>query len=191
MILLSLARAAPPDVPQARDGSRGAVEVPALNRKVLAFAREHLGRKVANGECTSLAIEAYRSAGARRFRLDGRDGNYVWGRPVASFRESIPGDVVQFRDAVYRGKTRLPRGRWRSWRESYPHHTAVIADVREEGRRITLLHQNIGPEDATDAEKKVVRETTLRSDSLQKGGQVWIYRPIPLEEPESSRAAPP
>ena len=34
--------------------------LPPLNEKVVGFAREHVGKKVDNGQCTSLAIEALR-----------------------------------------------------------------------------------------------------------------------------------
>ena len=35
---------------------------------------------------TALVVEAFRKAGARRFPLRDPDGDFVWGRPVASFR---------------------------------------------------------------------------------------------------------
>ena len=155
---------------------------PPMNLAVVGFAREHLGEAVGNGECTSLAIEALRFSGARRIPVDARrNGDYVWGRPIDSFRESSPGDVVQFRDAVFRGKRYVSRGRWVSWRQSYPHHTAIVAEVRENGRVILLLHQNVAADGTSEAAKRVVTETTIRPESLQKGGKFWIYRPIPTE----------
>ena len=158
-------------------------EVPPLNRKVVAFARVRIGRTVGNGECTTLAVEALRSAGAGGRPLNRGDGDYVWGRPVDSFREALPGDVVQFRDAVFQGKLRVTSRRSVSWRYSYPHHTAIIAEVRERGRVVALLHQNVGPDNVSDAARKVVSETTIRPDSLQKGGKVWIYRPLSRDSP--------
>jgi hypothetical protein len=157
-------------------------EVPGLNRKVVTFAREHVGRKVGNGLCTSLASEALRFAGARP-PLWNPDGDFVWGRPVGSFREAMTGDVLQFRDAVFQGKRWVTKRRWESWSHTYPHHTAIVADVRERGRVVTVLHQNIGPAGTTDERKQVVSETTIRPESLQKGGKVWIYRPVPPEDP--------
>jgi hypothetical protein len=155
-----------------------ALALPPLNQKVLEFARGNLGKQVGNGECTVLAVEAFKHAGARRFRLLKDDGDYNWGRPVDSFREALPGDVLQFRDAVFEGKRWVTRTRWETWRHNYPHHTAIVAEVNEGGRLVTMLHQNIGPNGASDTEKKVVKETSLRPDSLQKGGKVWIYRPV-------------
>jgi hypothetical protein len=150
---------------------------------VVAFAREHVGRKVGNGLCTSLAVEALRSAGARATVRDPGDGDFVWGRPVGAFREALPGDVVQFRNAVFQGKRWVTKRRWESWSYTYPHHTAIVADVRERGRVVTMLHQNIGPDGTAVEKKQVVSETTIRPESLQKGGKVWIYRPEPPDDP--------
>ena len=155
-----------------------------LNRAVAAFARAQLGKAVGNGECTTLAVEALRSAGARRPPRDPRgDGDFVWGRPVGLFRDAQPGDVVQFRDAVFQGKQYVSKRRWITWRQSYVHHTAIIGAVREDGRVIILLHQNVGDDGASEAAKRIVTETTLRPESLQKGGKVSIYRPTPLSDP--------
>src|SRR6187431_854197 len=58
--------------------------VPVLGREVLAFCSRHLGLKVGDGQCATLAVQALASTGARGM---GRDfpnrGDYVWGRPVA------------------------------------------------------------------------------------------------------------
>ena len=74
--------------------------IPPLNQKVLEFARDRLGEKVADGQCLSLAVEPLRYAGAKRCPFD-PSGDYVWGRPVASFKEALPGDILQFRNAVF------------------------------------------------------------------------------------------
>ncbi len=158
-------------------------EVPELNRQVVAFVRAHVGQKVGNGECTLLAVEALKAAGARARPLNRGGGDYVWGRAVDSFREALPGDVLQFRDAVFQGKRYVSSRRWVSWRNEYPHHTAIVASVRERGKVVVVWHQNIGAADADEAERKIVTETTLRPDSLQKGGKVWIYRPIAKDAP--------
>ena len=174
-VLASALGADPPTKPQAK---AAAPALPPLNAKVLAFARENLGEKVLDGQCTSLARAALRAAGARRFPFEG-GGDFVWGEPVPSFREALPGDVLQFRDAVFQGKRWISKRRWISWRQEYPHHTAVVAEVRERGNVVVVLHQNVGPNDAPDSEKKVVQEGTIRTNSLAEGGKVWIYRPVP------------
>jgi hypothetical protein len=176
----------------ARSGTPGepSAVLPPLNQKVLQFALAKLGSQVGNGECTTLALEAFKHAGARRFRFQGSEGDYVWGRPIDSFRAALPGDVLQFRDAVFEGKRWINKRRWESWKHEYPHHTAIVAEVRDSGRVVAMLHQNIGPDDAPDAEKKLVQETIIRPESLRKGGRVRIYRPISLDEPQPPDGTP-
>jgi len=159
-------------------------ELPPLNQKVAEFAESHRGQKVGDGICVTLAVEALKSAQAKRYPLHGRDGDYVWGRRVDDFKDTLPGDILQFRDAEFKGKKFVTRRRWISWHESYPHHTAIVSGTKEGGKVLTILHQNVGPKDADDAVKQIVQEGTLRIDSLQKGGWVRIYRPVePADTP--------
>jgi hypothetical protein len=152
--------------------------LPALNEKVVEFARAQKGKKVGDGSCLTLAVAALKDSGAKVFPLNRPDGNYVWGSPVETTRDALPGDILQFRDAEFQGKRWVTRRRWVSWHETYPHHTAIVSGVAEGGKVITVLHQNVGGPGVEEDEKKVVREATLRMDSLQKGGSVWIYRPV-------------
>jgi|GEM_PF-2854729 len=154
--------------------------LPDLNQKVLEYARDHLGTKVGDGSCVTLAVKALAEAGARRFPLGRSDGDYVWGDPIDSFRNALPGDILQFRNAVFQGKKRYPRGRWVSWHDSYPHHTAIVSQVNDGGKTVAILHQNVGRKGANDEAKKIVQEWSLKPDSLQKGGWVRIYRPLPV-----------
>jgi hypothetical protein len=160
-------------------------DIPALNRKVVQFAESQRGKKVGDGICITLAVEALKSANAKRFRLDRADGDYIWGRPVDDFKDALPGDILQFRDAEFKGKKFVTRRRWISWHETYPHHTAIISRSSEGGKVLSILHQNIGPKGADEDTKQVVQEGTIRVDSLQKGGWVKIYRPI---DPSGSEA---
>ena len=181
LILLShgvLSSAGPPS-------KKEAPELPPLNASVLEYARDHLGKKVTNGQCTSLAVEALREARAKRFPMSGTEGDFVWGRRVESFNDALPGDVLQFRDVVFKGKRALSNYRTLTWREDYPHHTAIIVDVKEHGKVVKILHQNTGRDDKSDAEKMIVQEGTLRLDALQPGGKIWIYRPVSVGEPST------
>ena len=157
-------------------------EVPPLNARIVAYCKSQLGKKVKNGECTSLATESLKEAGAKRFPSVG-DGDYVWGRSIESFRDALPGDILQFRDAVFKGKRALSKYRTLSWVENYPHHTAIVSEVKERGKFVKILHQNYGPDESSAAEKMVVQEATLHPDALQPGGKVWIYRPVAPDEP--------
>jgi hypothetical protein len=159
---------------------------PPLNQKVLEFAHERIGKKVADGQCTSLAVEALRYAGAKRYPFEPR-GDFVWGRPVASFKEALPGDILQFRNAVFQGKRSISSRRWVSWHYEYPHHTAIVLEVRERGRVVAILHQNVGAHDTDDADKQVVQEASIRPESLQAGGSVAIFRPVARDDGEIRR----
>jgi hypothetical protein len=151
--------------------------LPPLNAKVVEFANAQRGKKVGDGSCITLAIRALANAGAKRFPLHRADGDYEWGRRVDRLEDALPGDVLQFRDAEFKGKKRLPGRRWISWHQTYSHHTAIVSGVGEGGKVLTILHQNVGPEGADEATKRIVQEGTLRIDSLQKGGWVRAYRP--------------
>jgi hypothetical protein len=156
--------------------------LPDLNAAVLGFARERVGKKVGDGECTALARAALRAAGARsRFGPYGPDADFAWGLLVATLTPRdhpaagiLPGDVVQFRDARFVTRTRT-RTATRTKTRTYPHHTAIVAAVA--GRAVTVLHQNVGLDGWTDAQKKVVQEETLRLDDLRQG-TLWVYRPV-------------
>lgn len=168
-VCLGLFGAAPP---------KSAEPLPELNQKVVAFARDSLGKKVGDGSCSTLAVYALRHAEAQSFPFDGSNGDFVWGTEVKSSSDALPGDIIQFRDIVFKGRKNLPGGRWMSWMNTFPHHTAVVAGVRNGGKVVAILHQNVGPQDADDSVKKIVQEGTLRMVELQKGGSMRFFRPV-------------
>ncbi len=154
--------------------------VPPLNARVLRFAQDQLGRKVGDGQCTSLAVEAYQHAGASLSRPFEPDGDFVWGEFVEKAPDVLPGDVLQFRDAVFKSRQRRTvRGRATiEIREHvFPHHTAIVEESRDGGRVLVILHQNTGPDDATDAERMIVQRETLRMSEL-KSGTIRAYHPV-------------
>ena len=105
-----------------------------LNEKVVEFARDRRGQKVGDGSCLTLATAALRASGGKVFPFNRPDANYIWGDLVESPRDALPGDIVQFRDAEFKGKTWVTRRRWVSWHQNYPHHTAIVSDVAEKGQ---------------------------------------------------------
>jgi hypothetical protein len=154
-------------------------DVPELNRKVLEFARNNLGKKVGDGECATLAARALRKAEARRSSTS-RDGGYVWGKLVRTVTpgthltgDVLPGDILQLRGAVFAGKAG-----GNTYEFTYALHTAIVAAVKDDGKVVKVLHQNAGDFAAPDAERRKVQRTTLRFDELKKGS-VKIYRPLP------------
>src|SRR5262245_21665608 len=97
-LIAGLLLAAPPDSPPKSKPQ------PPLNAKVEGFARSNLGKPVGDGICITLAIEALREAGARGATFRGTNGDFTWGELVPEFKDVLPGDILQFRDAVFHGK---------------------------------------------------------------------------------------
>jgi hypothetical protein len=153
--------------------------LPPLNEKVFEFAKSNLGKPVGDGICITLAVEALREAGARRASFRDPKGDYEWGELVPDMKDALPGDILQFRDAVFKGQRSLGRGRTTRWHAEYLHHTAIVAKVERQGKLITIYHQNVATKGKGEAEKGNVQEGELRMESLQKGGWVKAYRPVP------------
>jgi hypothetical protein len=160
--------------------------LPPLNAKIHEFAKASLGKPVGDGICITLAVEALKAAGAKRYPFD-RSGDYAWGEPVADLKDALPGDILQFRDAVFHGQRSLGGGRTIRWHSEYPHHTAIVARVEKGGKIITIYHQNVTTKGKDEADKGNVREGELRMDSLQKGGWIKAYRSVPADPPTTRK----
>jgi len=152
-----------------------------IGDKVVQFCKDNRGKKVGDGECVALAVEALKAAGAKTnadFEDSPKQGDYVWGdlvyaREVKGRKTSEqkvdgkkvqPGDVIQLRDARFEGK--LGKGKYLL---EASHHTAVVVGLRENGKVLVLLEQNGNG-------KKIVSEGTYRLDDL-KEGWLRVYRP--------------
>lgn len=153
-------------------------ELPPLNKAVIEYARGRLGTSVGDGTCARLAAEALREAGAARF-YQGPEGEAGWGRPVASFAEALPGDVLEFRDAVFEGRRSLGGGGAVTYRQEFPHHVAIVSGARGRGREVLLLHQNV---EVRSVKSRTVKKGVIRPADLREGGKVLIYRPVPSED---------
>lgn len=68
-----------------------------LGPAVVKFCRSHLGRRVGNGECWTLAERALVAAGGRTPLMSSM---YVFGEEVAA-AEAAPGDILQFYEAEF------------------------------------------------------------------------------------------
>lgn len=122
--------------------------------KIAAFCKNNMGKQVGNGECWTLADEAFKASGAERPAGQSR----VWGRLVDFEKEPIePGDVVEFLAAQISG-----------YGTTGPNHTAVVVKGGRRGQ-CTVAEQNWGG-------VKKVRETSLDLRGLVSG-QVMVYRP--------------
>ena len=134
--------------------------LPVLNRAIVAFVVDHMGRKVDRGECWDLAAGALNQARARW------DGAYAFGRLLDWRKDTIlPGDIVQFERVTVERRTAD-----RMERLSFGHHTAVIMTVHGRGS-FTLGHQNFG---------KAGRKVSLLDLEMAqvRAGKVVIYRPV-------------
>jgi hypothetical protein len=160
--------------------------LPPLNAKVFDFAKSSLGKPVGDGICITLAVEALNAAYAKRYPFD-RSGDYVWGDPVPDLKDSLPGDILQFRDAIFHGQRTIGKSKIVRWHAEYPHHTAIVAKVEQSGKLITIYHQNVTTQGRKDSEKGHVQEGELRMESLQKGGWIKAYRPVPAGDSPARR----
>jgi hypothetical protein len=158
-----------------------------INQKVVEFCESHLGQKVDSGQCSALAWAALRAAHAKElndYKHSPGEGDYVWGRLVytlagrkgrpgqmkGNLRQLRPGDVVQYRNAVFRGK---------GYSLSYGHHTSVIAKVNPARRAIEVFEQNVNG-------RQTVGTATLKLNDLHEGW-IRVYRPQPVEPPPQRR----
>ncbi|HYT91399.1 MAG TPA: hypothetical protein VEL76_21985 [Gemmataceae bacterium] len=134
-----------------------------LNQRVVQFAADHLGKKVGDGECATLIVEALRTAGAAA-PVGDSEGRFTFGKPIER-KALTAGDLIHFEKARFEHKS--ADGGF-SWAE-FPLHTAIVQRVQ--GTRVTLLHQNYGG-------KRTVQRLTLDLADLKRG-TVAYSRPQP------------
>jgi hypothetical protein len=146
-----------------------------VEAKVVAYARSKLGQRVGDGECTALAGEALRSAGAKLPERGGR----AWGEERKSLADARAGDVLQFEGVVFVHQRIREDGAIITLNASYPHHTAIVSGVRKRGKNpvLVILHQNAGVEGGDEAGRKVVQEWTIDLAEKKKGS-IKAYRPV-------------
>lgn len=176
-ITLPLARLSKPSRKLAK--RLAAADAPDLGPAVLAFCRTREGKRIGDGQCTALVIEALAAAGARGISGDlPGPGDYVWGQQVAlieaarqgvsglaSLSEVRPGDIIQFRDVRLEGRT----GAYSTYWMEAAHHTAVVAGTDPAQATLAIYHQNWNGQN--------VLAGNLRLRDL-KTGWLRIYRPL-------------
>jgi hypothetical protein len=123
-----------------------------LGKKIIAFAKAHLNKKVGDGECYALADNALLKAGAKSAPAYGEitdDADYVWGDPV-DLNDVLPGDILQFQDFDIDTKTtttsKLPDGKWeeKEYVAKRGHHTAIVEQNMGNGS-VIILEQHVKP----------------------------------------------
>ncbi len=121
-------------------------------KAIVSFAEENKGKKVGNGECWTLADEAYKSAKASR------PGARVWGRIVDWENEEIqPGDILELESAKFSDGSK-----------SGPNHTAIVISKGNDGS-FSVHHQNWG------RPGKIVSESHFDLTKLTSG-KAMVYR---------------
>jgi hypothetical protein len=156
-----------------------------LGEAICAFAREQVGERVGDGQCSTLATLALESAGAktvRDFPPRKGDGDEVWGEEVRNPRDVHPGDVVQYRKVQFRRMTVIRRGAMRAPGieiVTNDHHTAIVAKVLGR-RRFVIYEQNVTRPGEPEGMKWVVRESPLDLAERVRG-TIRFYRPVPRE----------
>ena len=134
--------------------------IPPLNKKILAFVKSNIKKKVGSGECWDLAAEALNKVNAKW------DGNTKFGKEINYKKECVyPGDIIQFEGVIL--KYELDK---KIYTEKLEHHTAVIFDVKEKGNFV-IADQN------TRFSGKTVGTNNFDVKTLIKGS-FKIYRPI-------------
>lgn len=122
------------------------------NAAIVEYCRKNNGRKVGDGECWSLANEAFKATGKRRPGAETR----VWGREVNYKSEGVrPGDVVEFQSALFPGYITGSK------------HTAIVAEGGKD--QIIIAEQNMA-----GSRKVAFRPINLNS---KISGKVTVYRP--------------
>jgi len=178
-------------------------EPPGMGDRVVAFCKQHKGKRVGNGECTSLAAAALRAAGAKmhgwgdskggepRRGDNGRETDFNWGeliyvlerdgtkfKATGQIKDVRPGDIIQFSNVELEGAI----DDYSSYTLRARHHTAIVSAVQDDGMAIKLYHQN------SNGVKRVTA-TSLRLSDLQQG-RFSIYHPIPRTPRQPSERPP-
>ncbi len=160
---------------------------PAIADRILEFCKEHQGKRVGNGSCTSFVGAALQSAGARLGGPDAvkqdphrkRADDFNWGEFVfavervgADFKTKgdakavRPGDIIQFTHTTVTGS--FDDGS--TYTMTAKHHTAIVAGVLAQGTVLNIYHQGANG-------RRAVSGDQLRLLDLQSG-RFTIFHPI-------------
>lgn len=161
--------------------ARGADEE--INSKIVQFCKDNLGKQVGRGECSDVAVQALKDAGAKpqtAFKDSPNQDDYVWGELVYLYgknpgakddREGMlkdvqPGDIIQLRDAMFAGKA----ANGGMYTQQSPHHTSIVAEVKDKTKQVVVYEQNSN-------NVRIVMKNTYRLNDLRQGW-IRIYRPV-------------
>ena len=139
---------------QSKDEKIDPAAIETARTKIAEFALQSKGKKIGDGECWSLADEAFKYAKIKRPTSHIR----VWGEIVDYKSEKLmPGDIVEFQDAVFKDGNK--RG---------PVHTAVVVKKGIRRGLAIMNEQNVGDD-------KSVKLWEVNLKDLDSG-KVIVYR---------------
>ena len=127
----------------------------AVQAAIVKWCKSQNGQQVGNGECWTLANEAFKNCGAKRPGGDLRG----WGRKLDFPKEKPqPGDIVEYRKASFSNGSRTGEK-----------HTAVVTGLGKKKGSLLISEQNWNG-------VKKVREVEFDPATLTSG-EMMFYRP--------------
>ncbi|MCB0410788.1 MAG: hypothetical protein KDD29_11255 [Flavobacteriales bacterium] len=132
---------------------------PVLNKKIIAFVKSNMNKKVDGGECWDLAAKALKNVEANW------DGKYEFGKHINDKKDCVyPGDIIQFKGI----KLKYKKEKY-IYTEDMSHHTAIVYEVVEKGKYI------IADQNTRHSGRKVGTHEFNVEDIIK--GSFKIYRP--------------
>lgn len=142
------------------DSSLYCDSIPSVNKQIIVFVKNNIGKKVGRGECWDLANEALNFISAKW------DGEYNFGKEIKYMNECVfPGDIVQFENVELNYKIGDNQ-----FTEKLLHHTAIIYTIKSKGQFV-MADQNTG------RSGKKVGLSPFNLDDIKKG-KIKIFRPV-------------
>ena len=129
--------------------------LPATNQKLVEFCKKNVGKSVARGYCSELAVEAMKYAG-----ID--TSHYGWGRRLNENETWMAGDILQFVEIELNDT---------EFCCLYILHTAIVAEVADD--YVVIFEQS------TSTDKRVVKHKISKNAEWSK--LPWAFRPVASE----------
>jgi hypothetical protein len=167
--------------------ARAADEPKDLGDRIVDYCKDHKGKRVGNGQCTSFVMAALLASGAKPHgwgddrREPPKRGEFNWGelfytvqrnggsedfKWTGKFEDIRPGDIVQFYNVELAGSTESA-----AYTLQARHHSAIVYRVDQQNGLLKIFHQNYNG-------NQTVVLNQLRMADLQQG-RFSIYHPLP------------
>ncbi|MFM9874457.1 MAG: hypothetical protein ACKVQS_13460 [Fimbriimonadaceae bacterium] len=146
-----------------------------LQKDLLAFATNNLGKQVGSGQCAELISKALDAIDAKPFGTYEdfpATGDYVWGRKVATISktepatELKPGMILQFRNVKI-----VTKSGYATFTFSAPHHTLIVEEFNQNTGETKVIEQN-------NQGRTYVTRDNINLNGI-KSGTIWAYTPQP------------